>query len=104
MSEEKTYRSYGVTKLDDNMRISLNLKWLGQIIVGVALIVLGYLRIENRLGELERRMESADNRITELVDKHVIEEQKTREAMEERISFFEKELNLNPFSWRKKKK
>ena len=100
----KTYRSYGVTKLDDNFRISLNIKWLGQIIVGVAFIVLGYLRIENRLGELERRMELADGRILELVEKNQIEEQKEREAMEERISFFEKELNLNPFSWKKRKK
>ena len=99
-----TYRSYGVTKLDDNFRISLNIKWLGQIIVGVAFIVLGYLRIENRLGELERRMELADSRILELVEKNQIEEQKEREAMEERISFFEKELNLNPFSWKKRKK
>ena len=100
----KTYRSYGVTKLDDNFRISLNIKWLGQIIVGVAFIVLGYLRIENRLGELERRMELADSRILELVEKNQTEEQKEREAMEERISFFEKELNLNPFSWKRKKK
>ena len=100
----KTYRSYGVTKLDDNFRISLNIKWLGQIIVGVAFIVLGYLRIENRLGELERRMELADSRILELVEKNQTEEQKERDAMEERISFFEKELNLNPFSWKKRKK
>ena len=76
----KTYRSYGVTKLDDNFRISLNIKWLGQIIVGVAFIVLGYLRIENRLGELERRMELADSRILELVEKNQIEEQKEREV------------------------
>ena len=88
----KTYRSYGVTKLDDNFRISLNIKWLGQIIVAVAFIVLGYLRIENRLAELERRMELADNRILELVEQNQIEEKKTREDMEERISFFEKEL------------
>ena len=100
----KTYRSYGVTKLDDNFRISLNIKWLGQIIVGVAFIVLGYLRIENRLGELERRMELADSRILELVEKNQTEEQKEREAMEARISFFEKELNLNPLSWGKKKR
>ena len=100
----KTYPSYGVTKLDDNFRISLNIKWLGQIIVGVAFIVLGYLRIENRLGELERRMELADSKILELVEKNQTEEQKEREAMEERISFFEKELNLNPFSWKKRKK
>ena len=105
MSEKpKTYRSYGMAKIDDNFRISLNIKWLGQIIVAVAFILLGYLRIENRLAELERRMELADNRILELVEKNQVEEQKTREAMEERISFFERELNLNPFSWRKKKK
>ena len=100
----KTYRSYGMAKIDDNFRISLNIKWLGQIIVAVAFVVLGYLRIENRLAELERRMELADNRILELVEKNQIEEQKTREAMEERISFFERELNLNPFSWKRKKK
>ena len=105
MSEKpKTYRSYGMAKIDDNFRISLNIKWLGQIIVAVAFIVLGYLRIENRLAELERRMELADNRILELVEQNQIEEKKTREDMEERISFFEKELNLNPFSWKRKKK
>tara|TARA_R100001594_G_scaffold98976_1_gene133512 strand:+ start:508 stop:789 length:282 start_codon:yes stop_codon:yes gene_type:complete len=93
-----------MAKIDDNFRISLNIKWLGQIIVAVAFVVLGYLRIENRLAELERRMELADNRILELVEKNQIEEQKTREAMEERISFFERELNLNPFSWKRKKK
>tara|TARA_R100000654_G_scaffold16272_2_gene34266 strand:- start:949 stop:1266 length:318 start_codon:yes stop_codon:yes gene_type:complete len=100
----KTYRSYGMAKIDDNFRISLNIKWLGQIIVAVTFVVLGYLRIENRLAELERRMELADNRILKLVEQNQIEEQKTREAMEERISFFERELNLNPFSWKRKKK
>ena len=74
MSDEKTYRSYGVTKLDDNMRISLNIKWLGQIIVGVGIVVMGYLRIENRIGELERRMEFANTRIEDLVSKHIAEE------------------------------
>ena len=102
--KSKTYRSYGVTKLDDNFRISLNIKWLGQIIIGVAFVVLGYLRIENRLAELERGVETADTRIAELVDKHMIEEQEERAAMEERISLFERELNLNPFSWKKRKK
>ena len=105
MSEKpKTYRSYGVTKIDDNYSFNINIRWIFQAIIGIAFIVMGYLRIENRLAELERRMELADNRILELVEKNQIEEKKTREAMEERISFFERELNLNPFSWRKKKK
>ena len=100
----KTYRSYGVTKIDDNLSFNINVRWIFQAVLAIAFLVMGYLRIENRLTELERGMESADARIEELVNKHMIEEQKTREAMEERISFFEKELNLNPFSWKRKKK
>ena len=93
-----------MAKIDDNFRISLNIKWLGQIIVGIALIVLGYLRIENRIADLERRVELSDTNIEELVSKHMAKEEKERVDMEERISFFERELNLNPFSWKRKKK
>ena len=104
MSDEKTYRSYGVTKLDDNMRISLNLKWLGQIIVGVGIVVMGYLRIENRIGELERRMESANTRIEELVSKHIADEEVKITKMQEQLEWYQTELNLNPLSWGKKKR
>ena len=104
MSDEKTYRSYGVTKLDDNMRISLNLKWLGQIIVGVGIIVMGYIRIENRIGELERRMELANNDIANLVEKHIEEEEVKITKMQEQLKWYEEELNLNPLSWGKKKR
>jgi len=100
----KTYRSYGITKLDDNYRISINIRWIIQICIAISGLVYGYLQITNRITELERRMELADIRILELVEQNQVEEQKTREAMEERISFFEKELNLNPFSWKKRKK
>ena len=104
MSDEKTYRSYGVTKLDDNFRISLNIKWLGQIIVGVGFIVMGYLRIENRIAELERRMESANSSIEELVEKHIQEEEVKITKMQEQLKWYEEELNLNPLSWGKKKR
>lgn len=104
MSDEKTYRSYGVTKLDDNFRISLNIKWLIQIIVGVGFIVMGYLRIENRIAELERRMESANSSIEELVEKHIEEEEVKITKMQEQLEWYETELNLNPLSWGKKKR
>ena len=100
----KTARSYRTGIIDDNFSLHINIKWLGQLFVAIAGIVYGYLQITNRIAELERGMELATANIGELVDKHMIEEQKERQAMEERISFFEKELNLNPFSWRKKKK
>ena len=90
--------------VDDNAIISINIKWLVQSVVVIAGLVYSYVQVENRIKELERRVELSDNEIEELVNKHMIEEQKTREEMEERISFFEKELNLNPFSWKRKKK
>ena len=105
MSEKpKTARSYRTGIIDDNFSLHINIKWLAQLFVAIAGIVYGYLQITNRIAELERGMELATADIEELVDKHMLEEQKERAAMEERISFFEKELNLNPFSWRKKKK
>ena len=105
MSEKpKTARSYRTGIIDDNFSLHINIKWLGQLFVAVAGVVYGYLQITNRIAELERGMELATASIEELVNKHMVEEQKTREEMEERISFFEKELNLNPFSWKRKKK
>ena len=94
-SKPKTARSYRATVVGDNTVVSINLKWAGQVLILVAGLVYSYLQIENRIAELERRMELADSQILELVDKNM---------MEERISFFEKELNLNPFSWKKRKK
>ena len=105
-SKPKTYRSYGMAKIDDNFRISLNIKWLGQIIFGVTLIVLGYLRIENRIAELERRVELSDTNIEELVSKHIAEEEVKIAKMQEQLEWYEKELSLelNPLNWGKKRK
>lgn len=103
-NKPKTARSYRGTILNDNAIVSINLKWAFQVLALVAGLVYSYLQVENRIAELERRMELADSQILELVDKNMLEEQKEREVMEERISFFEKELNLNPFSWKKRKK
>ena len=103
-SKPKTARSYRATVVGDNTIVSINLKWLGQMLVLVAGLVYGYYRIETRIGNLEQGIELANNDIAELVSKHMIKEEKERNQMEERISFFEKELNLNPFSWKRKKK
>ena len=103
-NDEKTYRSYGVTKLDDNYRISLNIKWLIQICVAISGLVYGYLQITNRITDLERRVELADTNIEELIEKHIEEEQAKIAKMEQEIEWYSKELNLNPLSWGKKKR
>ena len=76
-------RSFNGTRIDDSFNININIKWMLQIIGGCVALVYTYVQVINRL---------------------VIKESEERKAMEERISFFEKELNLNPFSWKKKRK
>tara|TARA_R100001163_G_C5019500_1_gene162710 strand:- start:439 stop:759 length:321 start_codon:yes stop_codon:yes gene_type:complete len=105
MSEKpNTARSYRTTILNDNAIVSINLKWLAQGIVLVAGLVYGYLQIESRIKTLENKLVEADSTIRSLLDKHSIEEERKRAELESKLSFYEKELNLNPFSWGKKKR
>ena len=65
-SKPKTARSYRATVVGDNTVVSINLKWAGQVLVLVAGLVYSYLQIENRIRNLERRVELADTNIKEL--------------------------------------
>ena len=99
-----TARSYRATVLDDNAIVSINLKWLGQGLVLVAVLVYGYWQIESRIKALEDQVATADKQIGNLLSKHILEERVEREELAEKVAFYEKELNLNPFSWGKKKR
>ena len=100
----KTARSYNSTIIDDNAVISLNLKWLGQLCVLVGMLVYGYWRVESRLGELEDKMLAANEQIGDLLGKHIVDERIEREELAEKVNFYEKEFNINPLSWGKRKK
>ena len=105
MSEKPdTARSYRTTILDDNAIVSINLKWLGQGLVLVAVLVYGYWQIESRIKDLEIKVATADEQIGDLLSKHIVDERVEREELAEKVAFYEKELNLNPFSWGKKKR
>tara|TARA_B100000902_G_scaffold177463_1_gene170926 strand:- start:639 stop:962 length:324 start_codon:yes stop_codon:yes gene_type:complete len=106
MSDVKTARSYRGALVSDNMVVSLNIKWLIQLCVVVGAFVYGYYRIEHRLGKLETELLEADSTIRSLLDKHSVEEERKRAELEDKLSFYEKELklNLNPMSWGKKKR
>ena len=102
--EPKTARSYRGSVVDDNAIVSINLKWLGQLLILVGMLVYGYWRIESRLGQLEDEMVYADVKIGDLLDKHMVEEKIQRTQLEEKVNFYEKEFNINPLSWGRKKK
>ena len=103
-AKPKTARSYRGTMVDDNAIISINIKWLIQAVVVISGLVYSYLQVENRIKELERRVELADNNIEELVNKHIAEEEVKISKMQEQLEWYETELNLNPLSWGKKKR
>ena len=100
----KTARSYRGSIIDDNAVISLNIKWLGQIIFLIGCIVYGYWRIESRLVSLEDKVTLADAQIGDLLSKHIVEERAERQELAEKVAFYEKEFNINPLSWGKKKR
>ena len=107
MSDEnkpKTARSYRATVVGDNTVVSINLKWLGQMFVLVAGLVYGYYRIETRIGNLEQGIGVANDEIADLISKHIAEEEVKIAQMQQELDWYEKELNLNPLSWGKKKK
>ena len=58
----------------------------------IAGLVYSYYQIVYRIGELERRVSNSDNTITELVEKHIEEENKRYEQMEEDLKWHQKLL------------
>ena len=86
------------------MSLTINFKWLIQLIVAVAMIVYGWYQLETRIQGLERNMVEVVEQV-EIYD----QERKAAEAahvvqIQEQLEWYEKELSINPFSWGKKKK
>jgi hypothetical protein len=100
----QTARSYRGSVVDDNMVVSINFKWALQLLALVGALVYGYYRIESRLATLESELVEADSTIRSLLDKHSVEEERKRAELESKLSFYEKEFNINPLSWGKKKR
>ena len=105
MSEKpRTARSYRGAIVDDNAVISLNIKFLANVILAVGALVYGYWKVETRIATLEGKMLEANEQIGSLLDKHIVEERAQRTELAEKVAFYEKEFNINPLSWGKKGK
>ena len=101
--DKKGARSYKGEVIGDSMAITINFKWLLQIIAATAIAVYSFWRLEARIQDLERNMVLA----LEEIELHEQEREQSEQAhvaqMEERMLWYENELNLNPFSWGRKK-
>ena len=91
MSEAKTARSYRVTILEDNAIISINLRWLFQVLVLVGGLVYSYIQIVQRVTDLEREFGAINDRVVALESKHDAE-------MREIEAWYKKSLDINPLN------
>ena len=103
-------RSYKGQILGDSMALTINFKWLLQIICLVAVITFSFWKIEGRIQNLERDMVVAMEEIELHEEERQLAEEQHIQQLEDQMQnqkvWIEKELgiNLNPFSWGRKKK
>ena len=100
---DKGARSYKGQIIGDSMSVTINFKWLLQLIVFVGMLVYGWWQLESRIQDLERNMVLALEEIELHDQERKAAEDKHVKDMEEEGSLLKKELNINPFSWGKKK-
>ena len=102
-------RSWKSEVINDSFSVTLNFKWLLQIIAATAIVVFSFWKIEGRIQELERNMAVALEEIELHEQERKIAEEKhikdLEAQMQQEREWFEQELgiNFNPFSWGKEK-
>ena len=102
-------RSYRGSVIGDSMNLTINMKWLLQLFVFAGMLVYGWWQLESRIQDLERNMVVAIEEIELHEQERQIAEEQHIQALElqmqEQTVWIEQELgiNLNPFSWGKKK-
>ena len=80
----------------DSFSVTLNFKWLLQIIAATAIVVYSFWKLESRIQELERNMELA----LQEIELHDQERQAAEEQhIQDMESLLKTELNINPLSW-----
>ena len=97
-------RSYRGSVIGDSMNLTINIKWLLQLLVLVAMIVYGWWQLETRIQGLERNMVLALKEIELHEEERKQAEEQHVQQIQQQLDWYEKELNLNPFSWGKKNK
>ena len=89
--------------IGDGLAVTINFKWLLQLLVIVATITYAFYTFQLKLNDMEGQI--ADNMIElqELIEIHEKESEIQIMQMQETIKWYQTQLNLNPFSWGKQK-
>lgn len=89
--------------IGDGLAVTINFKWLLQLLVIVATITYAFYTFQLKLNDMEGQI--ADNMIElqELIEIHEKASEIQIAQMQETIKWYQTQLNLNPFSWGKQK-
>ena len=101
--DKKGARSYKSEVIGDSMALTINFKWLIQLLVFVAMLGYGWWQLESRIQALERNMGETTEQVEFLNEERRLAEKRHKEELKEELSLLKTELNINPFSWGKKK-
>ena len=82
---------------NDSLAITINFKWLLQLLFATGMIVYGWGQLETRIQTLERNMGLA----LEEIELHDMERKLAEEQhIQDMESLLKTELNINPLSWK----
>ena len=102
-----------IISVSKNVGIQLPFGWdIMIVIVGAASGAIWYYsNFENKVNNIEEKLDTAMVTIEELMEKHIEEENKRYEQaqvdmdqMQEEIKWYQKNVSINPLSWKKKNK
>ena len=89
--------------IGDSVNVTINLKWLLQLLVLTASIVFYTVQLKNRFDEMSNQIDNNMVELQELIMIHEKESESKMVEMQETIKWYQGQLNVNPLSWGKKK-
>ena len=89
--------------IGDNLALTINFKWLLQLVALVASITYIFYTFQMRLDDMSRKIDNNMVELQSLIKIHEDESEAKIAEMQETIKWYQKELKFNPLSWGKKK-
>jgi len=86
INDNKTYRSYHMEKISDNMSLHVNLRFLFHLVAGAAAVIGAWMSLQNSIRANEYNITELKSRVIALEQKHQAE----IEVMQEELKWYQR--------------
>jgi hypothetical protein len=90
--------------IGDGLAVTINFKWLLQLIAFVSTVTYLFYTFQVKLDNMSRQIDSNMSELQGLIEIHEEESEVKMAEMQETIKWYQGQLNVNPLSWGKKNK